>query len=135
MNPMVLSSATIASEVIADMAIKEPKFLQTLGGRMAELRKQQGLSQTQLADLLGISQQLVAFYERGQRRVPIDLLPGVARLLGVSVEELLGLSAGAARRGPTPKFQQQLERINRLPRAKQRFVMEMLDAVLTQAGA
>jgi len=34
-----------------------------------------------------------------------------------------------------PKFQQHLERINRLPRAKQRFVMEMLDAVLTQAGA
>lgn len=132
---MLLSPATAASEVIADMAIKEPKFLQTLGGRMAELRKQQGLSQTQLAELLGISQQLVAFYERGQRRVPIDLLPAVARLLGVSVEELLGLSGKTARRGPTPKLQQQLERITRLPRAKQRFVVEMLDAVLTQAGA
>lgn len=117
------------------MAIKEPTFLQTFGGRMAALRKQQGLSQTQLAALLGISQQLVAFYERGQRRVPIDLLPDTARLLGASIEELLGMAGKAARRGPTPKLQQQLERINRLPRAKQRFVVEILDAVLTQAGA
>jgi hypothetical protein len=38
-------------------------------------------------------------------------------------------------RGPTPKLQQQLEHINRLPRSQQRFVMKMIDAVLTQAGA
>jgi transcriptional regulator with XRE-family HTH domain len=117
------------------MAIKGRKFLQDVGKRLEELRKAQNLTQAQLAQLLGISQQLVAFYEGGHQRIPIDLLPEVARLLGVQVEQLLGLSAGAARRGPTPKFQQQPERINRLPRSKQRFVMEMLDAVLTQAGA
>jgi len=122
-------------ESLPQMAIRGQKFLQDVGKRLKELRKAQGLTQTQLAELLGISQQLVAFYEGGHQRIAIDLLPDVARLLGVSVEELLGLSQSPARRGPTPKFQQQLERINRLPRSKQRFVMEMLDAVLTQAGA
>lgn len=43
-------------------------------------------------------------------------------------------AAGAGKRGPTPKPQQQIERIAQLPKAKQRFVMEMLETVLTQAS-
>jgi transcriptional regulator with XRE-family HTH domain len=116
------------------MAAKGQRFFEELGRRVRDLRTEQGLTQVQFAELLGISQQLVALYERGQHRMPMDLLPEVARLLGVSVEEVLGLSPQSARRGPTPKLQQQLERISRLPRAKQRLVMEMLDGVLSQAG-
>ena len=37
---------------------------------------------------------------------------------------------GTGTRGPTPKLQQQMERFNHLPKAKQKVVMEMLDAVL-----
>jgi transcriptional regulator with XRE-family HTH domain len=121
-------------EWIATMADAGRKFLAELGERIARRRKEQGLTQVQLAELLGISQQLVAFYERGERRIPVDVLPAAARLLGVSVEELLGLRPENGKRGPAPKLQQQLERISRLPRAKQRFVMDMLDTVLSQAS-
>jgi hypothetical protein len=41
--------------------------------------------------------------------------------------------AAPAKRRPAPKLQQ-IERIQKLPRAKQRFVMEMLDTVIQQAG-
>jgi len=34
--------------------------------------------------------------------------------------------------GPAPKLQQQMERIRRLRRAKQRFGMDMIDTVLAQ---
>ena len=73
-------------------------------------------------------------YEMSHRRVPVSALPRLARTLGVSVEELLGepLSEAARKRGPAPKLQQQIERIQRLPRSKQRFVIEMLDTVLAQ---
>ncbi len=40
----------------------------------------------------------------------------------------------ARKRGPASKLQQQLERISALPKAQQRFVMEMLDTVLQQQG-
>jgi hypothetical protein len=40
----------------------------------------------------------------------------------------------ASKRGPAPKLQQQIERITELPKFKQRFVSEMLDTVLAQAG-
>ena len=38
-------------------------------------------------------------------------------------------------RGPAPKLQQQLDRITRLPKAQQRFMMQMIDAVLQQHQA
>jgi hypothetical protein len=39
-----------------------------------------------------------------------------------------------SKRGPAPKLLQQIERIHRLPKAQQRFVMQMIDTVLRQAA-
>jgi len=39
-----------------------------------------------------------------------------------------------AKRGPAPKLQQQMDRITQLPRARQQFVMQVIDSVLAQAG-
>ena len=61
--------------------------------------------------------------------MPISALPLLASTLNVTVEDLIGVPT---KRGPAPKLQQQLERITRLPKAKQRFVMQMLDNVLQQ---
>ena len=59
----------------------------------------------------------------------------VAGTLAVSLEELIGeKNVQPAKRGPAPKLQQQIERIQQLPRSKQRFVIEMLDTVLAQAS-
>jgi transcriptional regulator with XRE-family HTH domain len=114
----------------------EKAFFAQLGSQLARTRKAQDITQAQLAELLGVSQQTVNAYEVGRRRMPVSSLPILARHLGVSVEELLGqpLSAATRKRGPTPKLQQQIEHIQRLPRAKQRFVMQMLDTVLQQAA-
>jgi transcriptional regulator with XRE-family HTH domain len=117
------------------MTQDEKQFFRQLGGRIAGLRKEQGLTQTQLAEVLGLTQQMVASYEVGRRRVPVSLLPKIATALAVSVEALIGQGRTApSKRGPPPKLQQQMERIQRLPRAKQRLVLQMLDGVLAQAS-
>jgi transcriptional regulator with XRE-family HTH domain len=114
---------------------EERAFFVAFGERMAALRKDQGLTQVQLAEALDVSQQAITAYESGQRRVPISMLPLLARTLGVSLEELIGTPAqrGSGKRGPAPKLQQQLERIAQLPKARQRVVSEVLDSLL-QAG-
>ena len=61
-------------------------------------------------------------------------MPLLARTLGVTVEALIGEKSPPARRGPTPKLQQQVERLSRLPQAKQRVVVEMLEGFLDQAA-
>ena len=118
------------------MTADDKQFFKSLGTRIAQLRKEQGLSQQALADELGLPQQTLAHYEVGRARMPVSLLPILAHQFAVPVDELLGMrnGKGAGKRGPTPKLQRQVEQISRLPRPKQRFVMEMLDTVLQQTG-
>jgi transcriptional regulator with XRE-family HTH domain len=123
--------------VALPMSPDERAFFQTVGTRIARLRKEADLTQVQLAEALGIPQPQLASYEVGRRRVPVSLLPGLARALAVPIEELLGeegTQSASSRRGPVSRVQQQMERIQLLPRSKQRFVMEMIDTVLQQAG-
>lgn len=127
---MLMPSLT---DLLAFMADDKP-FFKTLGARIARLRKEQGLSQQALADEFGIAQQTLAHYEVGRARMPVSLLPVMAQFFGIGVDELLGLKNGAGKRGPTPMLQRQIERLSRLPKAKQKAVMEMLDGVLSQAS-
>ncbi len=53
----------------------------------------------------------------------------------VSVDALLGTEKKrTSKRGPAPQLQRHMERISQLHKPKQRFVMEMLETVLNQAG-
>jgi len=61
----------------------------TLGKRIAMLRRQKGLKQEDLANTLGVSSQAVSKWENDQTCPDISLLPKLAELLGVSVDELL----------------------------------------------
>lgn len=113
----------------------EREFFTALGARVAGLRKDAHITQVQLAETLGVSQQTINAYETGSRRIPVSALPTLAKVLGVGLEELLGESTAATRkRGPAPKLQQHMERISQLPKPRQRMVMEMLEAVLAQPG-
>ena len=114
------------------MTSDDKQFFKALGGRIARLRKEQGLSQQALADEVGVAQQTLAHYEVGRARMPVSLLPVLAQFFAVAVDELLGLKNGAGKRGPTPMLQRQIERLSRLPKTKQKVVMEMLDGVLSQ---
>jgi transcriptional regulator with XRE-family HTH domain len=117
------------------MSQEERRFFTELGARIAELRKKLGLTQQHLADALDTTQQQVASYESARLRVPASMLPRLARVLGVTLEMLIGEETPqAAKRGPTPKLQQQLERLSSLPKPKQRAIMQVLEAMLAQAN-
>ena len=88
------------------------------------------MTQVQLAGAMDMSQQTKVWL----CRVPVSNLPLLVRTLGISVEALIGEKTPPARRGPKPKRQQQVERLSRLPQAKQRVVMEMLEGFLNQAA-
>ena len=133
-RPNLMASHPIAPPRAEAVTHEEKRFFKELGSRIAELRKAQNLTQQQLADELGVTQQVVASYEIGRRRVPVSTLPAMARVLGVSIEGLIGEQEQRARRGPSPKLQRHLERISALPKPKQRAVMEVLEAVLAQAN-
>ncbi len=119
------------------MNTKDELFFKELGARIAQARKERNITQVQLCATLGIAQQTLAHYEGGRLRLPASLLTPLAQELQVSVVSLLGqpdIARAVAKRGPASQLQQQVDRIAQLPRAKQRFVIEMLDTVLAQAS-
>ena len=61
----------------------------TLGTMIAELRKQHGMTQLELAEKMGVTDKAVSKWERDLSCPDINSLPKLAELLGVSVEELM----------------------------------------------
>ena len=61
----------------------------TLGTMIAELRKQHGMTQLELAEKMGVTDKAVSKWERDLSCPDINSLPNLAQILGVSVEELM----------------------------------------------
>ena len=61
----------------------------TIGKRIAALRREKNLKQDDLAQMLEVSPQAVSKWENDQTCPDINLLPKLAKILGVSVDELL----------------------------------------------
>ncbi len=56
--------------------------------RLEEMRARKGLTQQELADLAGVSRQTIISLERGRYNPSITLAFRLARLFGVTVEDL-----------------------------------------------
>lgn len=129
---------SVTRRIIATMGIKHEAFFKELGARIASARKEKGMTQQQLADRLGVSQQTLAHYEVGRVGVAAAMLPKLAKLLDLSFDELLvgqPTIRVPGKRGPASHLEQQIARVSQLPKAQQKFVMQMLDTVLAQHAA
>ena len=60
--------------------------------RLKYLRESNNYKQVFVANYLKISQQSYSRYENGKRELPIHFLPSLAKLYGVSIDYILGLS-------------------------------------------
>lgn len=60
-----------------------------MGARIAALRRQAGMNQAQLAQLLQVSASAVGMYEQGRREPSADTLVELSRIFGVSVDYIL----------------------------------------------
>ena len=67
----------------------------TLGAMIAELRKQHGMTQLELAEKMGVTDKAVSKWERDLSCPDINSLPTLAEILGVSVEELMQIKKEA----------------------------------------
>ena len=103
-----------------------------LGERIAALRERAGLSQTQLADKLGIGQQTVGYWERRAVALKPAQIEAIAAALGCTPQEILGFAVPKTRgSGPTGKARQVFERVSQLPRATQQRILANVEDALT----
>jgi transcriptional regulator with XRE-family HTH domain len=111
--------------------LKRPRPEQ--GERLLRLRQAAGLTQEELADLLGESQSNIAFWEQSEKPPRSDILPKMAEALGVGIEDLLDSNSRPARKGgPTGKVQRVFEEVSKLPRRQQEKIVEFVSAFVNQ---
>lgn len=121
------------------MPRKSTKTKPPQGTRLAELRKEAGLSQYELANYVGVPQANIAFWERSEKPPRSEVLPKMAEALGVSVEDLLIVGEGkplkkkAAKRNgrPVGKVREVFDRVSRLPRRQQEHIVNWVSAYVS----
>lgn len=64
--------------------------MQTIGKRLAEIRKSNKFKQTELAEMLNVSQQVISNIERGVTAPDIEQLKKFADIYNISLDQLVG---------------------------------------------
>jgi transcriptional regulator with XRE-family HTH domain len=101
------------------------------GTRLAALRKQAGITQTALAQKIGVSQRMMAYYEGPTAFPPAIQLPAMAKALGISVEALLGTETAKRKtKAVDTRMQRRLQQIASLPPDERRQIMQLVDAFI-----
>jgi transcriptional regulator with XRE-family HTH domain len=107
---------------------------ETLGQRLARLRKARGYTQTELAEKIGTIQALVSDYERDKLRLNADMAIRFAQALEISTDELLALRpASVVDKKPSRRILNRLKQIESLPPHQQSFLLKTIDTFLRGA--
>jgi transcriptional regulator with XRE-family HTH domain len=119
------------------MARKLRKPRPAQGAYLAALRQRAGFSQAELGRLVGEKQQIIAFWEQSNKPPRSDVLPKLARVLGVSVEALLSPAAPTPALiprggGPVGKVRKLFDEVSRLPRRQQDKIFEFLKPIVEE---
>lgn len=93
------------------------------------LRKNKGLTQTQVANAVGIGRQAYAYYEKGEREPSPETLCKLADFFGVSVDELLGRTPQLFDDARVPKTEVQ-ELFDQLTAHQKELVLERMRAFI-----
>ena len=94
---------------------------ETLGKRIATLRKQKDLRQDDIAQLLDVSPQAVSKWENDQTCPDIGLLPKLAKILGVTTDELLS-------------GKQELQEVKLVPPEERKDIQDMLLRIMVDSA-
>jgi len=100
------------------------------GARLSRLRKQAGYTQQEIAQEIGVSRRMIAYYEGETERPPTTLLPALAEALGVTTDALLGVSALKKVAKPDRRLQRRMQQIEKMNPREKRQVLQILDAFI-----
>jgi transcriptional regulator with XRE-family HTH domain len=103
-----------------------------IGARLRALRKARGMTQVELAKVLGTQQTAISQVEIGNRGLTIQQVVKLARALRVPTDDILGPSRGSEVEA-LPKDRQILRRarlMEKLPRAERQALLKTIDAFL-----
>lgn len=117
------------------------KGAETIGSRLASMRKERGITQIDLADKLGSTQSLVSKFERGEILLHGELIAQLAKIFDVSADEILGMDGKRAHKAAPVvpikdrRLLRRLQALERLSKRDKEALLRTLDAFLRKGEA
>ena len=107
----------------------------SIGMQLAQLRKEKGITQGEMAKLLNVSQPMVSDYERGELRLHGELILQITDILKVSANDILGVkeTKETSDAPQNRRLARRLQAIDTLPKRDQDALMRTIDAFLSKA--
>ena len=104
---------------------------EAIGQRIARLRKERGYTQKKVAEKIGIERTRVTDYELGRIRLYDEMVSRFAFALGVSTDEILGLTVSPhSSDKPDLKITRRMREIEKLPSSQKKSLLNTIDAYL-----
>jgi DNA-binding XRE family transcriptional regulator len=91
-------------------------FYVDLGKNLSMLRKELSITQAELADKLGVQQQVIASYEVGRRKIPVHILIQIIQFLHCSVNDLIPGLELVKKKRPQATYSKRAGKDPKLPR-------------------
>jgi transcriptional regulator with XRE-family HTH domain len=101
-----------------------------IGKRLAELRKEHGFTQAELAASMGIVQVLISDYETGKLRLHPEMLIKFAHTFEVSADELLGLKPPKKAGPSNQRLWRRFRQLDKLPAKERKQLLAVIDTFL-----
>jgi transcriptional regulator with XRE-family HTH domain len=103
--------------------------------RIAKIRQDCGITQVEMSKKLNTTQSIVSRYERGELRIHAELLLKLAKIFGVTPNELLGIDKKAAgNTGKIPRrFLSRLKDVHLLSKRDQDNLAQTMEALIQTA--
>lgn len=101
-----------------------------VGENIAKARKKSGITQQELAEVIGITQTLVSKYEKGKLQTSAEMIIRFANALNISADKLLGLTEIMTEKDVSLKISRRMNKIETLPETEQRALLKTIDIYL-----
>ena len=109
--------------------------MRELAARVVAIRKENGVTQVELAETLGVTQSMVSRIEKGDLRLNGEVIIKLAKLFKVSTDELLGVKPIKNDQPEiSRRWLRRLKMINQLSKRDQDGIIQTVDRYLKAAA-
>lgn len=104
---------------------------ETMGERIARLRKERCLTQKQLAKKMGLTQSLISAYELNKLTFSAKMVARFAIFFGVTTDEIIGAKInGKNKIKLNLRLMKRIHRIEQLSEYNQKLILRMIDSFI-----
>ena len=101
----------------------------SIAARLIAIRKENGLTQQEMADKIGLHVNQVRRYESGSAQPSLEALKKIALAISVTIDSLV---FGPEERGPDEEMRLQFEAVSHMPPEEKRIVQALLEGMIVK---